>query len=686
MLKIDDVGKDIGQFINALSQCTETNLAALYEFAKEHFPTLSNEEFLRTFNFYKKQVNQLNDFNHKSLTPLGKLQILRNILEKYAVDGFLFSRTDEYGNEYLPLYAQRLSYLTNFTGSFGFCIVLSHKAAVFTDGRYEIQIKSQVDTTLFDTLIYSSANIKTWLEYNIKPNLNKPTTLGINLKTTSLVELNLYEDIVDKLNLEIRHFDYHFIDEVSLKVQDDLFPQSNSLLNQRGIRKIENVIPKPIGPVHHYDIKYAGKQAGQKIAQVAEKISEQGIDYYLITALDSIAWLLNIRGKDVDFNPVALCVAVLSKVGKVNLFIDPLKLSKKFTDNLPKEITLYNEGDIEQYLAQLQKNQNEITFGLVKHSPACYIKTLKKLGYSVKIVEDICAQHKGIKNTVEIKNTINAHQRDGVILTKLFYQLYQNPNIYDELNITELLDNMRSPDPLYISKSFDDIVGINGNGAIIHYRSTPATNKKLTSNDYILIDCGAQYLDGTTDVTRVLSFNHQDTEFKEHFTRVLIGHIRIANLIFKAGTKGYHMDILGRAALWQVGLDYKHGTGHGVGVFLSVHEAPASISAYADVILEEGMIVSNEPGCYLTNKYGIRLENLYLIEKHPTYKDYLCFKPLTKVPFDVKNINFNLLNSEEIQWLNQYHEEVIKDLTPHLSLAEIAWLQDFIIGNNKIGS
>jgi Xaa-Pro aminopeptidase len=297
--------------------------------------------------------------------------------------------------------------------------------------------------------------------------------------------------------------------------------------------------------------------------------------------------------------------------------------------------------------------------------------------FKVVLTEDFCVSEKAIKNPQEINSIKQAHTRDGIYLTKLYYELYQNPAAFNEISIDTRLGQIKQQDSLYVGESFPSIVGIDSNGAIVHYRATEQTSKPLTENSYLLIDCGSQYLDGTTDITRTFSFNKAEPDFKKHYTLVLKGHINLASAVFRKGSCGSNIDVLARKSLWEHGLDYGHGTGHGIGFFLCVHEGPQSISPANNVELKAGMIVSNEPGFYLENQYGIRLENLYVI-KQSIFEGFLCFETLTLAPFDVKNIDFSLMTSNEIAWLDNYHNEVYSKISPHLSEEEKNWLKNFI--------
>jgi Xaa-Pro aminopeptidase len=572
-----------------------------------------------------------------------KVNELQKLLKTKNLDGFIFSTADEYLNEYVPEYNNRIKYISNFSGSFGILIVLQNSACLFTDSRYTLAAKAQVYPNI-ETNLFSIENISSWLKSKLKEKAN----IALNSKITSISGFKTYKDLLNNLGMEANLIDYHLVDELW-----DNRPQ------------------KPSTPVYGHDTKYGSLDYKEKVKVIANHLKTHNLDAFLITDLSSIAWLLNIRGNDIPCNPLSLSKLIITSGGEVVWFIDTAKtinIKDSFTN-----ITFYAENAIESYL---DNNKSLKTFGLSNNSPIYYHNLLQK-NFQVVAQEDFCVNEKAIKNSQEINSIKQAHIRDGVYLAKLYFELYQNPTGFNEVSIDARLSQIKQQDKLYMGESFPSIVGIDSNGAIVHYRATPETSKNLTVDSYLLIDCGSQYLDGTTDITRTFSFNSQSAEFKKHYTLVLKGHIALASAIFKKGSRGSNIDILARKPLWDAGLDYGHGTGHGVGFFLCVHEGPQSISPANTVELKAGMVVSNEPGFYLENQYGIRLENLYAI-KDSSFEGFLCFETLTLAPFDVKNIDFSLLTSGEIDWLESYHREVFAKVSPYLNDLEREWLKKFI--------
>lgn len=633
-------------FLIALAVSSCQDFAGAYKLYQEKFSSdLTLENFTKKILFYRENLNNL-AFNNK---PENTLKDLRFQLGLNNLDGFIFSTTDEYINEYVPLRAKRLKYLTNFDPSLGLCIVLKDKGAIFVDGRYKTQAHNEVNQNLYAIEDYTLTNITQWFKNNFSANYR----IGINIKTTSLTQLQFYQKICQENNITLVEITEHLVDNI----------WSNQPLT-------------PLSPVKIHPLKYCGQNSVEKINSLSETLVINNIDNYLITALDSIAWLLNIRGNDIECNPVILSKLIITKNKKVFWFVNPNKLSQKIIKELLPHVTFMAEENLEEFF---KSSKSIIKWGLDQASPAYYSVLLNNLKKSLTYLKDPCQAAKSIKNKVEIKGMQEAHLLDGIAITKLLYQLYTNKNFsWNELNIDEALNNLRNKNKFYTGlPSFPSIVGVNDNGAIIHYRATPQTNQKLDYSGYLLLDCGGQYYMGTTDITRALSFNKVSDNYKKEYTLVLKGHINLASAVFKKGTTGKELDLLARAPLKAASLDYAHGTGHGVGCYLCVHEGPISISSSADMALQENNIISNEPGFYKEGAYGIRLENLYVITEHS--KEFLKFHNLTLVPFDCKNIARSLLQPAEIDWLNNYHKEVINQLSPYLTTKELQWLKDYII-------
>ena len=577
---------------------------------------------------------------------------IKNLLNNYNIDAFIFSTTDEYINEYTPDHLKRLSFITNFTGSLALCILGKENNVIFVDGRYTLQAKMEVNTELFEIKPYTLAEITLW----ITKNLTTDAKIAINTRCTSNKEAKVYYNLCTKTNMNLTYINHHLVDEL-------WHNQPAVVYHKIYIQKEE-----------HQD-----QSTIHKTQIVSHQLKEKKIDYCIITSLDSIAWILNARGADINFNPMFFAILVVDSNEQLHLFLNKQQVDCQTTDvmlYLKSVATIHNDADFSQFMIAL--NNNKQIFATTESSPIYYHQFLKANNMNALLIEDPTILLKSIKTPKAILNMQNCHIRDGLYLTKLIYLLSNNlHNNYTELTINEELSKIKAQDPLFIGASFDSIVGINGNGAIIHYRASEKTNKNLTKEDVVLIDCGSQYTDGTTDITRVLSFASVSEEFKNHYTLVLKGHINLASAIFPQGTLGGNLDALARQSLWRNGLNYNHGTGHGVGYALSVHEGPISISSLNNQELLEGMVISNEPGFYLDNNYGIRLENLYVVTKS-IYPNFLQLESLSLAPFDVKNINFALLNKEEKIWIEKYHQKVYNILANYLTLEEKSWLKSYM--------
>lgn len=581
---------------------------------------------------------------------MKKLHELQTLLHKLNIDAFIFSTTDEYMSEYVPEAAKRLQYLTEFTGSLALCIVGKKNSAIFVDGRYTLQAKQQVDNTLFTIQSFTIADIEDWLTANLVTN-NK---IILPEKVTSINFYNQINEICIKHKFQLGTIDYHLVDEIW---------QNKPII-------LYNKIVK-----HNF----ASKSYSEKLNSIAKDLQKEKLDWFLCTDLSSIAWLLNLRGNDIEYNPFFLSVALINGKGICKVFLDSTKLSQEIQNEMKDKVEFLPLSSIDSYINKLFSVKKPLLVGLPLSTPYYYLNLLKRKQVKVKIVSNICEEKKAIKDSSDIKHILNAHARDGAYLVKLFAKIYEDPNKYSELSIDESMEVIKKEDPLYCGCSFASIIGVSEHGAIVHYKATSKTNKDLSADDYLLIDCGAQYQDGTTDITRTLSFKKVSKDFKKHYTLVLKGHISLANAIFPKNTKASYIDALARHNLWQEGLDYAHGTGHGVGMFLGVHDGGVSLSANSNMLLKQGMVLSIEPGVYFTAKYGIRLENLYTIAQS-NHKDFLCFQVLSMLPFDVKNIDFSLLTTAETNWLNNYHHLVLSSLQPYLDSKHYTWLNNYLKG------
>ena len=586
--------------------------------------------------------------------PAARLAAVRQELGGRGLHGFIVPLSDENYTEFVPLRAHRLAWLTGFTGSAGIAVVLDERAALFVDGRYTLQVRDQVPKDLFTFHHVVEEPPRGWIGANL--------TAGARLGYDPWLH---NEDEVAKLAAACKKADGELVAVDSNPIDAVWSDQP----------------PTPVSPTVPHDLRFAGEDSADKRRRLAEKLSADQLDAAVLTAPDSIAWLLNIRGSDVSCTPLPLAFAVLHADASVDLLIDARKLADGLGQHLGPDVRTGERsgfGDVLDRLADDGKN-----VGIDPATTAAWIaQRLRQGGIEPRRAEDPCTLPKALKNDVELNGTRAAHLRDGAALTRFLAWLAKEAPLgkLDELTAAATLAEFRAQNELIQSLSFNTISGAGPNGAIVHYRATPATNRRLEQGQLFLLDSGAQYLDGTTDVTRTVAIGEPTDEMRERFTRVFRGHIAIATCRFPKGTTGSQLDTLARHSLWQGGLDYDHGTGHGVGSYLGVHEGPHRISKLPNnVPLLPGMIVSNEPGYYKTNAYGIRIENLVAVVPSTVGKDdreFFAFETLTHAPIDRSLIATDLLMPEEIDWIDAYHSQVREALTDRVDPATRDWLSD----------
>ncbi len=577
---------------------------------------------------------------------------LRNALEKAGLDGFLIPHEDEYQNEYLPDCNERLMWASGFTGSAGAAVVMIDKAAMFTDGRYTLQVRAQVDGNLF---AYEKLEdgVAAWL----KANTAQSQTIGYDPKLHSPASLDNLRKAVEMSGASLKALDINPIDAA----WDDR-PAT------------------PIAPLTVQPPGLAGESHAEKRLRIGAAIAEKNADAALITSPASIAWLLNIRGGDVMCTPLPLSTALLRKDGQVDLFIKPEKITDAIRTHLGNDVAIRPE---EGFVDGLAAMEGKTVIADPSVSSAWYFEAMKDAGATIIKAQDPIALPKARKNSAEINGTVEAHKRDAVPLIKFLHWLdtqAQSGKI-DEIEAAGQLELFRHQTGALKDLSFESISGAGSNGAIVHYRVSKATTKLLERGTLFLIDSGGQYQDGTTDVTRTVPIGKPTEEMRERFTLVLKGHIALALVRFPEGTTGSNLDVLARHALWQYGLDYDHGTGHGVGVYLGVHEGPQRISKLPNkVALEPGMIVSNEPGYYKEGGYGIRIENLqYVTEAAPIKggeRDMLGFANLTLAPIHHSLIDAAMLTETERDYVNAYHAAVWAKIGPSVAGDVKDWLKE----------
>jgi len=585
-----------------------------------------------------------------------RLKALREQLKADQLDGFVVPLTDEHMSEYVGSYAQRLAWLTGFEGSAGSAVVLPQEAAIFVDGRYTLQVRSQVDGKDWSYQSVPETSVADWL----KEHAPQGARIGYDPWLHSRDWVKKATEALAARGAELVAVEQNPID----KVWSDRPEASKAHLAVQAE-------------------KYTGRSSADKRQEIADWLTEKHADAAVLSALDSIAWAFNVRGQDVSRTPVALAFALVRSDGTADLFVNPEKISAEVRQHLGNGVRLHDRNAFEAALAELKGQTVAVD---PERAVAAIFEALDKAGAKIVPVRDPTILPKAIKNAVEIAGQKSAQYRDGAAISRFlrWVETEAPKGDVDELKASDYLEALRREDPELRDLSFDSISGAGPNGAIVHYRSSEKTNRKLEMNSIYLIDSGGQYLDGTTDITRTIVVGEPTDEMQDRFTRVLKGHIAVATAIFPKGTRGTQLDSFARRPLWEAGLDYAHGTGHGVGSFLSVHEGPQRISpagsaqAGGDEPLRAGMILSNEPGYYKTGEYGIRIENLVLVVEHPVEgaeKESLGFDTLTFAPIERRLIKKDMLSASELEWLNAYHAEVLEKIGPRLEGDDLAWLE-----------
>ncbi len=591
--------------------------------------------------------------------PAERLEALRGELAARGLDGFVVPLADEHQGEFIAPRAQRLAWLTGFAGSAGLAVVLADKAAIFVDGRYTLQVRDQVNVDIFEPLHVTENPPQEW----IAANLPDGARLGYDswLHTREAVER--LRGACEKADAKFTPVDGNPIDAVWADQP-----------------------PPPLGPAAPHEIGHAGVAAAAKRQSIAGALAKAGAEAAVFSAPVSIAWLLNLRGGDVPNTPIALAYGIIDRDGDVELFMDPRKLTPALRRAFGNDgVRVAPPDEFGPALDALGRKQKRVLADR-RSAPAWILDRLEESGATLVAGNDPCTLPKACKNAVELAGARAAHVRDGAALCRFLAWLAVTApgGGVDEMSAAARLFEFRVGGEHFRGVSFETISGAGPNGAIVHYRVDAASNRKLTPGDVYLVDSGAQYLDGTTDVTRTVLIDGAAPPdgARENFTRVLKGHIALAAARFPIGTSGGQLDTLARAALWDAGLDFDHGTGHGVGSYLGVHEGPARIAKRgADVPLKPGMILSDEPGYYKTGAYGIRIENLVVVREAATRepkaeRDLYEFETLTLAPIDRALIEPELMTAEEIAWLDAYHARVRETLTPLVDETTAKWLAE----------
>ena len=583
-----------------------------------------------------------------------RLAQLRASMKKNNIDAYIIINTDPHLGEYIPAHWRIIQWLTGFTGSHAIVVVAKKFAGLWTDSRYFLQAEQQLSGTGFSLMKLNVSSEPSWTEW-LSEKMKKNTRIGVDGRIFSIQHLDNLKKALDGKKVEI---------EINCDLIVDIWTGRP---------------PMPDSIAYEHSVLFSGKERGEKIKEVREQMVTLNVDSHLLTSVDDIMWLLNIRGNDIDYSPLLLSFALVG-MDQVLLFTDEKKIPLKLAMEFDKSgITILPYSEVSMILARLKKGS---TLFLTRETTNSYL--FNSISEKVNIVKDfsIPGRLKAIKNRIEIENIQRVMVKDGVALTRFFYWLennYKNRTITEQLASDKILE-FRLQQADCTGASFSTIAAFKEHGALAHYSPTSNSDYLLDKDGVFLIDSGGQYLDGTTDITRTISLGFPDEQQKSDFTLVLKGLINLAMAKFPEGTKGYQLDVLARKALWDKGLNYGHGTGHGVGFFLNVHEGPHSIGGTLNGnqdSIEPGMIFSDEPAIYREGNYGIRLENMLLVtdDKTSEFGHFLKFETLSICYFEIALINKSLLEPYELNWLNDYHSAVYERLSPLLTKEESSWLK-----------
>jgi len=585
-------------------------------------------------------------------TSAPRVKALRTELARRGLTGFVVPHADCHQSEYLSASEERLAWLTGFTGSAGTAIVLTERAALFVDGRYTLQAREQVDTALFEIVHLVETPPDQWIERT----LTKDDVLGFDPWLHTVEGAEKLARACANAGAKLVPIEPNPIDELW---KDRPAP--------------------PLGAVTPHDIRFAGEAPETKLSTIRPELAKLKADALIVSDPHAVAWTFNIRGADVSHTPLPLSFAIIPRDGRPSLFIDGRKLSNDVRHRLEELADVRAPGDFAAALTALGKAGKTVRLDLSTGSDAL-ARIVTGAGGKVSKGPDPIALLKAVKNAVEIDGAREAHRRDGAAMVRFlaWFDREAPKGRLTEIGAVEALETFRRETNLLRDVSFPTIAGAGSDGAIVHYRVTRKTDRTISPGDLFLIDSGGQYQDGTTDITRTVIVGQPTAEMRDRFTRVLKGHIAIATAVFPDGTSGAQLDSFARQSLWQAGVDFDHGTGHGVGSYLSVHEGPARISKLGSAPLKRGMILSNEPGYYKTGAYGIRIENLVLVIEGPKVagaeKLLNAFETLTLAPIDLRLVQRDLLTAAEAAWLDTYHTRVRTTLAPLVDAQTKSWL------------
>ncbi len=590
------------------------------------------------------------------MTIKQKLNALRILMKEKKIDAYLVPTDDFHGSEYVGDYFKCRKYITGFTGSAGTAIITQDMAGLWTDGRYFIQAADQLRDTTIELFKSGEPGVPTVHQF-LNDKLEEGMCLGFDGRTVSAREAEELQEL-----LQEKH--------ITFSVNDDLIGE---IWEDRPVLSCE--------PVMELDIRWTGKSRADKIAEIREQMKAKEADTFILTSLDDIAWLLNIRGNDIHCCPVVLSYLVMME-NELRLYANAVAFSEEIRSNLEADgVKIYPYDDVYSYVQSISSDKKVLLSRANVNS-----RLVSNIPSEVTILDEpnLTLLPKAVKNETEMENERIAHIKDGVAVTKFIHWLKKNVTrtTITELSTAEKLYQFRSEQEHFLGESFDPIIAYGTHAAIVHYSATEATDIPLEARGMVLADTGGHYLEGTTDITRTIVLGPVTAKEKKFFTAVLRGNLNLAAAKFKYGCTGLNLDYLARGPLWELGEDYNHGTGHGVGYLLNVHEGPNSfrwknLPGNPAPVLEEGMITSDEPGYYLENEFGIRHENLVLCKKaeKTSFGQFMCFEPLTMVPFDLEGINPEEMTERERKLLNDYHQKVYTTISPYLDEEEKEWLK-----------
>lgn len=590
------------------------------------------------------------------MTIKQKLNALRILMKEKKIDAYLVPTDDFHGSEYVGDYFKCRKYITGFTGSAGTAIITQDMAGLWTDGRYFIQAADQLRDTTIELFKSGEPGVPTVHQF-LNDKLEEGMCLGFDGRTVSAREAEELQELLQK-----KH--------ITFSVNDDLIGE---IWEDRPVLSCE--------PVMELDIRWTGKSRADKIAEIREQMKAKEADTFILTSLDDIAWLLNIRGNDIHCCPVVLSYLVMME-NELRLYANAAAFSEEIRSNLEADgVKIYPYDDVYSYVQTISSDKKVLLSRANVNS-----RLVSNIPSEVTILDEpnLTLLPKAVKNKTEMENERIAHIKDGIAVTKFIHWLKKNVTrtTITELSAAEKLYQFRSEQEHFLGDSFDPIIAYGTHAAIVHYSATEATDIPLEARGMVLADTGGHYLEGTTDITRTIVLGPVTAKEKKFFTAVLRGNLNLAAAKFKYGCTGLNLDYLARGPLWELGEDYNHGTGHGVGYLLNVHEGPNSfrwknLPGNPAPVLEEGMITSDEPGYYLENEFGIRHENLVLCKKaeKTSFGQFMCFEPLTMVPFDLEGINPEEMTERERKLLNDYHQKVYTTISPYLDEEEKEWLK-----------